>query len=64
MSLMSDIQNVGKPYQSYTVKHGFEKIEVLVPLNNAPVFEEQMKGDVKSRDAVLEIVRQLGGMEK
>lgn len=49
-------------YQSYTIQHGIESIQVLVPLASVKVFEErfaQLK--TKQKSTILEIVEQVGG---
>ncbi len=64
MKMLADIEkNAGKiAYQTYTIKHGIEAIEVLVPLKNSAVFETQiMKQKLQTRQAVLEFVREHGG---
>lgn len=62
--LLADLdKNAGKvAYQSYTIKHGIEAFEVLVPLKNAAVFETQIvKQKLPTRQAVLQFVREHGG---
>ena len=50
------------PWQSYTLKHGIETIQILVPLKNAAVFEASiMKQKFQTRQAVLMFVREHGG---
>lgn len=49
-------------YQTYTIKHGIEKISVLVPLIEAPAFEQQFNklGD-RSKSALLKLVESFKG---
>lgn len=63
MNLLSDIDGKsGKtPWQTYTVKHGIETFEVLVPLANAPKFEAAMKTAQGSKQVIIETVRAHGG---
>jgi hypothetical protein len=64
MKMLADLdKNAGKvAYQAYTIKHGIESIEVIVPLKNAAVFETQIaKQKLATRRAVLEFVREHGG---
>lgn len=64
---MSDLDaQTGKiPFQSYTIMHGIEKIEVLVPFKNVQAFEAQVKStDLPTRQAVLECVQSHGGLLK
>jgi hypothetical protein len=62
-TLLSDLnQNVGKvAWQAYTLRHGIETIEVLVPLVHAPRFELQMRMPHPSKQAALETLRGCGG---
>ena len=63
-NLLADLdQNAGKkPWRTYTIKHGFEAIEVLIPLKNTAVFEAQIiKTKLPSRQAVLQFVNEHGG---
>lgn len=62
-TLLSDLnENAGKvAWQEYTLRHGIETLEVLVPLSNAPRFELQMRGAHSTKQAVLEIIRSCGG---
>jgi hypothetical protein len=49
-------------YQKYTVTHGIEKIEVLVPLAQASVFEQKFKDlPERKKNTILEIVKSVGG---
>lgn len=61
--LIADLdKNAGKAaWQTYTVKHGIETFEVLVPLQNAPLFEAEMKKPMPSKQAVLTALRTCGG---
>lgn len=66
-NLLADLdKNAGKtPWQSYTIKHGIEAIEVLVPLKNAAVFETQIaKQKLATRQAVIQFVSEHGGVLK
>lgn len=55
--------NAGKTaYQTYTLSHGIERLNVLVPLKNSKVFEEEFHAAVdKSKGALLEIVERHAG---
>jgi hypothetical protein len=61
--LIADIDNnAGKTaWQSYTVRHGIETFEVLVPLKNAMLFEVKMLDPLPTRYAVLDVLRECGG---
>jgi hypothetical protein len=66
-NLLADLdEKAGKtPWQSYTVKHGIESIEVLVPLKNATIFETQIvKQRLATRQAVIQFVNEHGGVLK
>ena len=66
-NLLADIdKNAGKvPWQSYTVKHGVESIEVLVPLKSAAAFETQIvKQKLAPRQAGIQFVSEHGGILK
>lgn len=53
------------PWQSYTIKHGIESIEVIVPLKNAAIFETQIvEQKLATRQAVLQFVAEHGGKLK
>lgn len=59
-SLLTDLDAVaGKTaYQTYTIQHGIEQLDVLVPLKNAQVFEAAfLAGADKSKAQLLEIVK-------
>lgn len=62
-TLLADLdKKTGKTaWQAYTLRHGIETIEVLVPLVNAPRFELQMQRPHPSKQAVLETLRDCGG---
>jgi len=63
-SLLSELdKTAGKtPWQEYTIKHGIETINVIVPLKNAAVFETQIvKQKLATRQAVLQFVAEHGG---
>ena len=52
-------------FQSYTIQHGIETIQVLVPLTNVKVFEEQFAQlKVKDKTTILHIVEQNGGKKR
>jgi hypothetical protein len=57
-SLLSGIDSqVGKKaYQTYTVQHGFEKLEVIVPVENTAAFEIDLKESLRNIEAVLEVL--------
>lgn len=63
MNLLSDIDGKsGKTaWQTYTVKHGIETFEVLVPLTNASKFEAAMKNPLGSKQVIIETLRAHGG---
>lgn len=62
-NLLADIDGKsGKtPWQAYTVKHGIETLEVLVPLAKSGLFEDEMKKPLASKQAILEVLRTCGG---
>lgn len=65
--LLSDLDaKAGKtPYQTYTISHGIERIGVMVPLKNAAAFEARLsKGNLPTRQAVLEVLAEFGGALK
>jgi hypothetical protein len=51
-------------YRAYTIKHGIELLEVLIPLTESAAFEAQMKRPLKNRAAVLEVVHAASGTLK
>lgn len=61
--LIAELDNhAGKvAWQQFTLQHGIETMEVLVPLKNVPKFELKMRGSHASKQAVLEILRDCGG---
>ena len=63
MNLLADIDGKsGKtPWQSYTLKHGIEALEVLVPLKNAQLFESQVLTQHPSKTELLKILAAVGG---
>lgn len=62
-SLLADLdENANKtPWQVFTVKHGIESFEVLVPYSNADLFESLMKQPMPTKSSVLSVVRSCGG---
>jgi len=48
-------------WQTYIIKHGFETIQVLVPLERTAQFEEHLPSSLSSKQAVLSFVREHGG---
>lgn len=63
-NLLVDLDNsIGKtPWQCYTVKHGIETIDVLVPLKNAQVFEVEFKSKkFNSKNSLIEFITSVGG---
>jgi len=66
-SLLNQLNEVaGKTaYQSYTIVHGIEQIQVLIPLTEAKDFEVSFNSTTdKTKDALLEIVRDHNGKIK
>ncbi len=59
--LIADLSDGKLPWQSYTVKHGIETIEVLVPLKNAELFETQMKKPMPTKAAIIRTLHECGG---
>lgn len=56
-----------KPYQSYTVAHGFERITVLVPIKSSREFEtifEELKKSNPTTSKILQVVSDCGGKIK
>lgn len=51
-----------QPYQSYTVQHGIERLQLLIPLHQSKIFEEEFNllSD-KRKKTILELVHRLGG---
>lgn len=48
-----------QPYQRFTVKHGIETFEVLIPLKSASVFEQDFNQLAdKSKSRIVELVQQ------
>lgn len=63
-SLMSQINEpvTRKPFQQYTVSHGIEHFEVLIPLHNCKVFEEDFsKLDQPSKTQITQLAITHGG---
>lgn len=55
-------KNAGKTaWQTFTVKHGIETFEVLVPYRNAVLFETTMKLPMPNKQSVLEALNSCGG---
>jgi hypothetical protein len=51
-----------QPFQTYKVKHGIELFEVLVPVQQAPLFEQQFNQLTdKSKRAIIELVMSFNG---
>lgn len=66
-SLLNELeQHAGKQaYQTYYMQHGIEKVTILIPLNNADVFEVAFAAsEDKSKKALLEIVTRHAGKVK
>ena len=63
MKLLSDVTAGKMAWQTYTVKHGIEMIEVLVPLKNTQVFEQELK-TAQTKAMIMEIVQTNGGKLK
>ena len=55
--------NAGKTaYQSYTIKHGIERIKVLIPFKSASLFEEEFNAVTdKTKAALLAVVARHAG---
>jgi len=66
-ALINQLQAVEgkKAYQSYTIQHGIEQIQVLVPVQQVKMFEEQFK-DLKDKQktSITALVEQVGGKVK
>jgi hypothetical protein len=45
MKMLADVEKIAgkKPFQVYHLKHGIERISVMVPLSNAQAFEQKVK---------------------
>jgi hypothetical protein len=49
-------------YQTYTIQHGIESIQVQVPVTSVKVFEERFASfKTKQKTAILQLVEQVGG---
>jgi hypothetical protein len=62
--LLSELEDgkVNTAYQSYTLRHGIETMQLLIPLAAAPLFEERFNGlNNKSKKQILALVEELGG---
>lgn len=62
--LIADLADGKLPWQSYTVKHGIESFEVLVPLKNSALFETQMKKPMPTKAAIIRTLHECGGVLK
>jgi hypothetical protein len=63
-SLLHQLQAVeGKAaYQSYTVRHGIETFQVLIPVKHAQTFEKQFDAlGEKQKPAIRTLVESIGG---
>ncbi len=49
------------PWQQFKIQHGIETFEVLVPLKNAGLFEEQLKQPMPSKHDILAVLKDCGG---
>jgi hypothetical protein len=49
------------PWQTYTIRHGIEIIEVLVPLKNTMLFEVKMKDPMPSIYDVMRVLHECDG---
>lgn len=65
--LFDQVQALGgkQAYQSYTIQHGIEQIQVLVPVKQVAMFEDQFK-DLKDKQktGIIALVEQVGGKVK
>ncbi len=51
-----------KAYQTYTIEHGIEHIQVLVPVKQVSLFEEQFANlKSKQKTNIIDLVKQVGG---
>lgn len=63
-SLLNQLQAVEgkKAYQSYTIQHGIEEIQVLVPVASVKVFEERFATlGTKQKSTILTLLETVGG---
>lgn len=52
-------------YQSYTIQHGIESIQVLVPVKSVKIFEEQFSAmPDKQKKHIITLIEQVGGKIK
>lgn len=62
--LLDQLENLQQkqPFQSYKIKHGIELLEVLVPVEHAPLFEQQFSELTdKSKRAIIQLVMSFNG---
>jgi hypothetical protein len=61
--LLSNInsQSDKTAFQTYTLKHGFESIDILIPLKNSNIFELSLKKIENDKTEILELLFSLGG---
>lgn len=63
MSMLGDIGK--KPYQSYTIEHGIERVRVQIPLREIRAFEaafnEALQEDKVPMATLLDVVKAHGG---
>lgn len=49
-------------YQTYTIQHGIESIQVQVPVTSVKTFEQQFASiKTKQKTSILQLVEQVGG---
>ncbi len=64
--LLNDLSTGAKAaFQSYTLEHGIERLQVMVPLKQAPTFEKRFSElNTKSKAAVMQLIESCGGKVK
>lgn len=63
-SLLNNLDSFSdkKPYQSYVLQHGIEKLSIRVPLNNVVIFEDRFASLAdKTKTSILGLIVDVGG---
>lgn len=62
--LLADLESTSgkKPWREYTIRHGIETFEVLIPFENTLTFESEIHNrKLTNRQAVIQFVMAHGG---
>lgn len=62
--LLNDLSSGKTPYQNYTIVHGIEQLEVLIPLTNVKAFESAFDQTDGNKKKILEAIAASNGKLK